>query len=768
MTRYTSILGTVALVAVLAAAGCRPQHPFYLFEDGDLSHYVGVATEIEFPDVEVDSLAEVRGGHRPMTLDTEDVEFWDLTLEEAVQIALTNGKVIRSLGAQVSLAPDSLTRLAEAVPSVYDPALAEAHPTGGVEGALAIFDPQLTAGVFWEKLHTPVNLDPERFPFGVRTSIQDIGNFQTRLSKTMATGGTFGFSHNARYNLSNSPTREWPADWTVNLEADFRQPLLQGAGVGFNRIAGPGAQPGIHGGVVIARINSDIALTDFEAQVRNLVNDIERAYWALYLAYREKDAVVAGLQSATASWRRVEALRIEGAVGGEAVNEAQAREQVFLFQSLAKQRLSTLYATENNLRYLMGLAATDGRLIRPSDEPTTARMQFDWHEVQAEGLVRNAELRRQKWRVKQREMELVASRNHLLPRLDATGRYRWLGLGETLIDTNRENPSAWSDLTGGENQEWQFGLELNVPIGFRRQHAGVRHSELALARERVLLREQELEFVHQLSNAVRMVEDGYRIAESRFNQRVAADHQVDAVQAAFEAGQVPFSDVLNAQRQLAEAEIEYFRALAQYHESITTVHFRKGSLLSERNIMLAEGPWPAKAYFDAHGRARARDAALFIDYGMTQPQVISRGAYEQHPEGPMWYPSEVYEEPLPSPAPAPTSPAPALPSPEEPLLPRAAPTPAPPLADGGSGTTLEALAADIRPTGTLPANQAGWQTSSRPVATDANVRPVSHEVPAASTGSGWQSTTPAAPAPAGGQSTRPPVPSQSGWRSIAP
>ncbi|MFH1921402.1 MAG: hypothetical protein ABIP48_16175, partial [Planctomycetota bacterium] len=48
-------------------------------------------------------------------------------------------------------------------------------------------------------------------------------------------------------------------------------------------------------------------------------------------------------------------------------------------------------------------------------------------------------------------------------------------------------------------------------------------------------------------------------------------------------------------------------------------------------VYLTEGPWPAKAYFDATRLARARDASLYLDYGFTRPKVISRGAYEQHP-----------------------------------------------------------------------------------------------------------------------------------------
>ena len=78
----------------------------------------------------------------------------------------------------------------------------------------------------------------------------------------------------------------------------------------------------------------------------------------------------------------------------------------------------------------MGSAATDGRLIRPCDDPTTAKLDFDWCQIHNEALARQVNLRRQKWQIKKVEMELIAARNFLLPRLDGVARYRWLGLGD--------------------------------------------------------------------------------------------------------------------------------------------------------------------------------------------------------------------------------------------------------------------------------------------------------------------------------------------------
>jgi hypothetical protein len=59
------------------------------------------------------------------------------------------------------------------------------------------------------------------------------------------------------------------------------------------------------------------------------------------------------------------------------------------------------------------------------------------------------------------------------------------------------------------------------------------------------------------------------------------------------------------------------------------VHYRKGSLLDYDGVYLAEGPWPAKAYFDAMRQARKRDAGLYMDYGYTRPNVVSRGPVPQ-------------------------------------------------------------------------------------------------------------------------------------------
>jgi outer membrane protein TolC len=611
----------------------------------------------------------------PLTLrNTENYEMWDLPLEEVVRITLCNSQVLRQVGVRIqSTVPETISRTLispVAITTAYDPALTETvtgqsvgspFQGSGPEAALSEFDARWDASVFWEKNRRPQNRIPEGISGQISPTIfaQDLGTFRSGITKTTAVGTTFGIANNTIYEQNNVPVddpntgtpnlpnvegfRAFASEWNTNFEATFSHPLLQGSGVQYNRIAGPMTFDQYNAGlgnpidgVVISRIRTDQTLADFEGSVRNVIRDVEDAYWELYFAYRDLEARKMGRDSAQETWRKTNALFLTGTRGGSAADEARARIQYYQFRAQVETALTELFRAENRLRYIMGLSMSDGRLIRPSDEPTTARVAFDWAGIHSEALTRRVEVRRQKWEIKRRELELIAARNFLLPRLDAVGRYRWLGLGDELIDPargaspfNQPGSNAFGVLTSGEFQEWQLGLQFSMPIGYRRELSGVRHQELLLARERALLQDLELEISHQVGAAIQDIDLNYVLTQTNFNQRVAAEAEVLAVRAAYEANIATLDLLLDAQRRRADAESAYFRSLVDYNRAIMNVHYRKGSLLEYDGVYLAEGPWPAKAYFDALRQARKRDAAHYMDYGFTRPNVMSRGPYDQ-------------------------------------------------------------------------------------------------------------------------------------------
>jgi hypothetical protein len=282
----------------------------------------------------------------------------------------------------------------------------------------------------------------------------------------------------------------------------------------------------------------------------------------------------------------------------------------------------------------MGRPPSDGRLMRPIDEPVIAKIDFDWSQVTSEATTRRVELRRQKFQIRRRELELMASKNHLLPRLDAVGRYRWRGFGDDLF--NRNDPplgrfdNAYSDLVSGDFQEWQLGFELSMPIGFRLAHVATRNAELLLARERALLRDQQREIVHEAADAIAEMDRSYAVLQSSYNRLVASQDQLRAVEAAFEADKVPLDLLLDAQRRRAEALVDYTQNRARYAVAQKNVHFVKGTLLEYDGIYLAEGPWPGEAYEDAAKREASRGAPRPLNYASSKSQAVSIGPHAQH------------------------------------------------------------------------------------------------------------------------------------------
>lgn len=632
------------LTVLVAASGCVSHDPGCTFYDsaaadvcfeaacgpGQLS-LEQTADSCEVDDVCLDAPAHFD----PLA----PVEHRDLSLEEAIQHALANARVMRDLGGTLST-PEGLLQ------TVYDPAVAFTDPLTGEEAALSEFDATLSAGAFFEKNDREFN---NSFVGTGGTLVQDLGNANVEVRKQAATGTQVFLRHLMESDFNNnvgnrfgSPSQSFQAI----LEGEIRQPLLQGAGVQFNRIAGPNGQPGQMNGVLLARTRTDISLAQFELAVRDLVSNVENAYWDLYFAYRDLDAKKRARDYALETYQVVAAQAGAGRDEGTAENLGQALEQYWRYESevVNAQTGRTIDGTrtgngsgggtgrspvgvrlaERRLRLIIGMPINGGTVLRPVDEPRVAPVSFDWERLAGAAINSRAELRAQRWRVKQLELELIAGRNLLLPQLDVVGRYRWRGFGEDLVSQSQGNfSSAYGNLADGNYQEWQVGVELEVPLGFRQAHAGVRNSEHSLARSRAILKEQKRDVVFGLSNAVADVQRAFAVVQAQYNRFNAAEKQIEALAAAERGGETSIDLKLEAQRRLLDTEILYHQATVDYTLALRNVYFEKGSLLDYNNIRLAEGSSPAGAYEDAINLSDRRTAPL--DY-TKRDAVISAGA----------------------------------------------------------------------------------------------------------------------------------------------
>ena len=260
-------------------------------------------------------------GNSPLEFDENNLssdKVRSMSLQDCFSQALGSSRILKDLGVTVLRAP-------QAVGSNLDPAIVYSDPRIGEEAALSAFDANLFASTSYEDNDRGLN---NQF-FGVNGNLrQDLSTTQTGVNKRSATGGLFTVRNVTVYDRNNQQTNRFGVySWENYLEAQVRQPLMQGAGSEFNRIAGPGSTPGQFNGVLLARVRTDTNLVEFEKSVRDYLADVENAYWDLYYAYRDLDARIDARNIAANTFEKLD--KKDAAKG----RLAQAEEQVHRFQS---------------------------------------------------------------------------------------------------------------------------------------------------------------------------------------------------------------------------------------------------------------------------------------------------------------------------------------------------------------------------------------------------------------------------------------------------
>jgi outer membrane protein TolC len=619
MTRknsYDEKLRGLRFAAVLAATltGCnlsehRPKFQASHFGSGPISQ---IRTSDPLDTANMPAYAEPLS---PFDLQESDLtrdRFHGMTLEACIAEALSSSRLMRDLGVSVIRSP-------ALVQTNLDPAIVYADPRQGEEAALSAFDANFFANSFFENNYKGFNNS-----FYGQNGIfnQDLSTTQLGFNKRSATGALFTVREVSVFDRNNQAgNRFGPYSWDNFVEAQARQPLLLGAGTEFNRIAGPGSTPGQLNGVLLARVRTDISLVEFERSVRDFVADVENAYWDLYYAYRDLEARVDARNIAQATYD----YQVDRGNSRES-DKQQALEQKIRFQAEVVDALNGrpldgtrtnngstggtfrgsggVRVCERKLRLLIGSPINDGMLIQPTDHPTVANVLFDWSTCVDEALQFREELRRQRWVIKQHELELIANRNFLKPQLDAISTYRIRGFGEN-----------WRSPWNSDFSEWALGLDYQMPVGFRRGNAAVRYSQLQLVRATEVLREQERAVHFGLSNAINDAKRSFDNLGLQRERLGAITNQLKALQEKFEVENFQELDVvLETHRRLLDARLRYYQSEVEYELALRNVNLEKGTLLRYCNVFLNESATNAAAFAQAKTRVEAQDYSKVPDH----------------------------------------------------------------------------------------------------------------------------------------------------------
>ncbi len=643
----------MAAVIMMIFSGCQPGRPFYVHENADLQYYVDQQVDVRYPDAAVGILPEVTQAAPPLTLNDQEItDFMDLTLEDAVNIALKNTKTIRATGrpTQVGFTIQGTTPGVidnPDAPTIYEVGIRESEPSQlpvpgqitsaellstnstldtnqGVEAALAEFDAHVTSSLFWNTTDRPRNF----VVFGEQrdNEASNVG-FQHAISKKAATGTLFtlrsraDFSSNNNFLSSDPPpntgNQALESDWTAALELEFNQPLLRGRGTAVNRTP-----------ILVARIGGDQTVANTEFFLQNMLTQIEIAYWGLYNSYRQFEVAKESVDNAIKVYNiEKDNFEIGGSQRSTKATVSRAAEQYFNFVGNLNSAYAEMQRRETDLRFLLGISSSDGKFIRPVDVPITSEIAFDWYESLNEALIRRPNLRIKQWEIKKKELALNYSKNGLLGQLNFVFLYRFLGLGDELIggdglDFPATNSGAVENLFGGDSQELRMGLTGGYTVGQRREMMNVRNAQLKLARERARLEDMELDVARELQNALKALVFHYKQARVNANRWLASQEEVRTYADLRDQG-IDITNVLEAQRNEAQARVAFHDSIANYNQFVALIHRLRGTTLEYYNVQFGEGQWPEKAYYDAEELARKRSASLPMNYGFTRPGTVS-------------------------------------------------------------------------------------------------------------------------------------------------
>jgi outer membrane protein TolC len=357
-----------------------------------------------------------------------------------------------------------------------------------------------------------------------------------------------------------------PEQNTARVGLTLTQALLRGASLEANL-----AQ------IRQAEIDTLVSIYELRGFAELLVADVELTYWNYVLARRQIEIFEQSLEVARQQQRETER-RV--AVGLLAETElAAARAEVALREQLLIDARSAVERTRLALLRLLDPPSAAGwaRLIEPVAEPVPPELALDQVEDHvALGLRLRPELNQARLQVQRGRLEVVQTRNGLLPVLDLFITLGKSGYAASFGESFRSLDDPGYDVA--------LGLQAAYPIGNR--------GPQAFHRRALAARDQAVRSVDNLAQLVSLDVRTAWLEVERTRQQVAASAVTRAAQeevvraelAKFAVGNATAFTVAQAERDLLESRIAEVDAAVAYRQALVELYRLEGTLLERRGI----------------------------------------------------------------------------------------------------------------------------------------------------------------------------------------
>jgi outer membrane protein len=477
-----------------------------------------------------------------------------LSLRDAIVLTLENNSSVRIQETQVELSKFSLL------------------------GAHAPFDPIVTSSY---------NVTSSTFP--PFSQLQGTGTApvttttqfaQFNYSQTFETGTNVQAGVNSNNSFSNNSFYLVNPSITSILSFQFTQPLLKNGGLFANRAP-----------LLIARRNLEQSRATFAAQVSNNILQAVQQYWAVVEARGNLDVAQRSMDAAQVTYKRDKRALELGALPPLDIYRSES--QVASRRVLVIQSEYAVKQAEDALRLTIGadqdpnVQALDLDLTEKAD-PEGELRTIDTASALQQALTKRPEFDGSRAALARDDLSIRLAHNHLLPELDLLGLYASNGLNSKFVNNQPVMTSSVNQLLGFNSPTYEAQLSLTLPLKNRAAKAEMgtalvsRRSDLYSERQ---LREQ---VALDVSNAVHQLEQAKLSIAAGKEALDLAKKTMAAEQRKYELGSETIFFVLEAQTELASAELSLLQAEVNYQLAVAGLNYATGELLEPYHVQIAD------------------------------------------------------------------------------------------------------------------------------------------------------------------------------------
>ncbi len=413
----------------------------------------------------------------------------------------------------------------------------------------------------------------------------------TGLAQNFKWGGgsaAVAFNNNRIENSNRFATRN--PTLNAGLTATLVQPLLRGFRIDSSRAT-----------LRVTRLNQQISETQLAATITNTLATVRNAYWDLVYAVQAVQVAQRSFELAT---RLVQDNRTRVEVGTmapidvvQAEAEAATRRQT-LVQAQAARRTADLA-----LKRLI-VSGTDDEIWRaelnPVDRPSFTTVAVDVDAAVRRALAERTDVAQAKRQLEINDTNVKLLRDQTLPALDLTASYGLAGIGGTQFVrsglggdvTQIVESGYWSalrTLRGVDAPTWNLSVALSYPIGTSSSDANLARARVQVRQAQAQIKSLELQIATEVTNIALTLQSNAERVQAARAARELAEKRLEAENSKFEVGMSTNYFVVQAQRDLADAQNTELRALLDYNKSVVDFDRVQQTSLSRANITLVSG-----------------------------------------------------------------------------------------------------------------------------------------------------------------------------------